>query len=200
MRNLSVRVLEFATQRPEGAPLCAKELLHLGTRAAVDQALSRLARAGSLMRSGRGLYVLPVQSRFGVRAPAAERVVAEMAKARSETIATSGAAAANTLGLTSQVPMHLIYLTSGPSRRVQLGAQTIELKHAPRWQLIKANEVAGQAIRALAWLGPSRALEGLARLKQWLPQSVLNEIAESRAAFPQWLAQTVSTQLVARNG
>ena len=48
----------------------------------------------------------------------------------------NGAAAANALGLTTQVPMRAVYLTSGPSRRLKLGAQMIEIRHAPIWQLI----------------------------------------------------------------
>ncbi|MEP7246762.1 MAG: DUF6088 family protein [Gammaproteobacteria bacterium] len=197
MSTLSNQILKQATERAEGTPLCAKELLHLGRRAAVDQALSRLVREGKLMRSGRGLYVLPVESRFGTRAPSAEKVVLEVAKVRGETVASSGATAANALGLTTQVPVRLIYLTSGPSRQIKLGAQTVEMKHAPRWQLIKAGETAGEAVRALAWLGPLQAQQGLAKLKHTLPKAVLEQIVESRAALPEWLARTVSSELVA---
>lgn len=197
MRNLSHRILEFSGQRPEGSPLSAKELLHLGSRAAVDQALSRLAREGKLLRSGRGLYVRPVEGRFGTRAPEATKVISEVARVRGETIAPSGAASANALGLTTQVPVRLVYLTSGRSRKITVGAQTIELQHAPPWQLINAGQPAGEVVRALAWLGPSQAHEGLARLKHRLPKAVLDEVAHSRSALPGWLADTVSRELVA---
>ena len=43
MQTLAKQVLEHASGAPEGTPLVAKELLHLGSRAAVDQVLSRLA-------------------------------------------------------------------------------------------------------------------------------------------------------------
>ena len=69
MTNLAQQVLRHATSLPEGASLSAKALLHLGSRAAVDQALSRLARNGELLRAGRGVYVLPVKGKFGARAP-----------------------------------------------------------------------------------------------------------------------------------
>jgi hypothetical protein len=41
---------------PEGTPLVTKELLHLGSRAAVDQVLSPLVRRGTLLRAGRGVH------------------------------------------------------------------------------------------------------------------------------------------------
>ena len=65
MAKLSEAILHHARNQPEGVPVSAKGLLHLGRRAAADQALSRLARRGDLMRTGRGLYVLPVKNRFG---------------------------------------------------------------------------------------------------------------------------------------
>jgi hypothetical protein len=194
---LPEQILSYASQRSEGSPLAAKELLHLGTRVAVDQSLSRLTRRGELMRVGRGLYVRPIESRFGSYAPPAEKVVEEVARLRGETVVSHGAAAANALGLTTQVPMKVIYLTSGPSRRLKLGAQWVELKHAPRWQLANAGQPAGEAVRALAWLGPTRAPQALTALKSRLPANVLAEIAESRATLPEWLAQTVGTALVA---
>lgn len=195
--NLASQILEYAAQRMAETPFCAKELLHLGSRAAVDQALSRLVRAGKLLRAGWGQYVTPIESRFGIRPPAAESVLQEVAKRRGETIASSGAAAANSLGLTTQVPGRMVYLTSGRSRTIKIGAQSIELRHAPRWKLTLAGETAGEAVRALSWLGPSQARAGLAVLKQKLPKATLDQIAEHRGTFPTWLAQSISTALVA---
>jgi hypothetical protein len=61
-----------------------------------------------------------------------------------ETIVSNGAAAANALGLTTQVPVRSVYLTSGRSRKMHLGKQVVELRHAPRWQLALANRPAGR--------------------------------------------------------
>lgn len=49
MRRLTEQILEHAKQLPEGTPVAAKSLLYLGTRAAVDQALSRLAEREQLI-------------------------------------------------------------------------------------------------------------------------------------------------------
>jgi hypothetical protein len=87
----------------EGTPVCAKMFLHLGTRSAVGQSLSRLARRGKLLRAGRGVYVAPVRSRFGSSAPSVEKFVQELSAQRGETIVHSGASSANALGLTTQV-------------------------------------------------------------------------------------------------
>jgi Family of unknown function (DUF6088) len=196
MPTVAEKILSHADTLPEGALIGAKEFLHLGSRAAVDQALKRLHERKELMRLGRGVYVRPVKTRFGTRAPAAEKVVERMAATRAETIAPHGAAAANALGLTTQVPTKLVYLTSGPNRRLRLGAQVIEMKHAPQWMLLPAQPVAGEAIRALAWLGKSRAAGALTTLKDKLPSSTLQELIALRPALPTWMSKSISQALL----
>lgn len=195
MQTIAKQVLEYAAGLPEGIPLVAKELLHLGGRAAVDQVLSRLAKRGALLRAGRGIYVVPVESRFGTHAPSASKMVEGLASQRGETIVLHGAAAANALGLTTQVPMKAIYLTSGRNRRLKVGAQTVEFRHAPIWQLIFPSRPAGEVVRALAWLGPEKAGEALRKLRFKLQPSELEEVASVRARLPTWMAQEVSALL-----
>lgn len=193
METLAKQVLAQAARLPEGTPLVAKELLHLGTRAAVDQVLARLAKRGELMRAGRGVYVVPVSGRFGVRGPSTARMVEGLAKQRGETIVRHGAAAANALGLTTQVPTREVFLTSGASRRLQLGSQAVELRHAPAWQLVFPGSTAGDVVRAMAWMGRERAHEVSGRLRGRVPPAALQEIASVRSRLPTWLAQEVST-------
>jgi len=192
METLAKQVLEHAAGLPEGAPLAAKELLHLGGRAAVDQVLSRLVKRGTLLRAGRGVYVLPVESSFGIRAPSAVKMVEGLANQRGEIIVSHGAAAANALGLTTQVPMRSVYLTSGRNRHLILGAQSVEFRHAPAWQLIFPGRAAGDVVRALAWLGPEKAGEALQTLRSRLSPPELEEVASARARLPTWMAQEVS--------
>jgi hypothetical protein len=191
MTRLTEQILAHAAGLPEGTPVSAKGLLHLGNRAAVDQALSRLTKRGQLIRAGRGVYLCPVTSRFGTRAPSVERAVEALATQKGEIIVSNGAAAANALGLTTQVPVRSVYLTSGRSRTLHLGRQVVELRHAPRWQLALANRPAGEAVRALAWLGPDKVDAALTTLKRKMPPGVFRELVAVAPQLPTWLAQCV---------
>ncbi|MGH6645093.1 MAG: DUF6088 family protein, partial [Bradyrhizobium sp.] len=71
----SKAILEFLKARKRGEPVCAKQLLHLGSRVAIDQALSRLVRRKKLVRVTRGFYALPVESRFGMLPPEPAQVM-----------------------------------------------------------------------------------------------------------------------------
>ncbi len=192
MERLSETVLRYAESQPEGAPVLAKGLLHLGSRAAIDQALSRLVRRAALLRVGRGVYVLPVESRFGRRAPSVEKTVTALAAARGERIANSGAMAANVLGLTGQVPVRRVFLTSGPSRTLTLGCEQVELRHAPPWQLALPGRRAGEAVRALAWLGRDRAGEATGPVREQLSEEERRELGSVSAQMPGWLAGPVN--------
>ncbi|MYA16644.1 MAG: hypothetical protein F4Z28_07690 [Gammaproteobacteria bacterium] len=192
MERLSETVLQYAQRQPEGAPVLAKGLLHLGSRATVDQALSRLVRRGALLRAGRRVHVLPVENRFGRRAPSVEKTIEGLAAARGEQIANSGAMAANVLGLTTQVPVKRVFLTSGSSRTLMVGRERIELRHAPPWQLALADRRAGEAIRALAWLGRDKAAAVTGVLRQRLSEDERRELGSVSAQMPGWLAGPVS--------
>ena len=156
MPSLSSRILDHALLLPEAAPICPVALLHLGSRAAIDQALSRLVHSEQLMRVCRGVYMRPIETRFGLRAPAVEKAIDSLSALWGETIVPCGGAAANSLGLTLQIPVQPVYLTSGPGRRLYFYRLLVRLRHAPRWQLAAPHRRAGDLIRALAWLGRSR--------------------------------------------
>jgi hypothetical protein len=191
MSILVEHILKRASERSEGEVLLPKEFLHLASRAAVDQALSRLTREGKLMRVARGTYVAPVVGRFGERPPSPEKAIQSLAQKSGETVVAHGAAAANALGLTTQVPVREVFLTTGRSRRLRFGARSVELKHAPSWQLALGDTPAGAAVRAIAWLGPSHAGEGLAKLRKRLAPAEWKTLVAARAALPAWMAKAV---------
>jgi hypothetical protein len=195
MQTVAENILSQTKTLPEGALISAKEFLHLGSRAAVDQALRRLKERKELLPLYWGVYVRPVKTRFGTRAPAAEKVVERIATTRAETVVAHGAAAANSLGLTTQVPTKLVYLTSGKSRKLKLGAQVVEMKHAPQWMLLPSQR-AGEAVRALMWIGEHGAAEALTTLKHKLPQSTVKELIAVRPALPGWLSKSIGQTLV----
>ncbi|MCY3996633.1 MAG: DUF6088 family protein [Rhodobacter sp.] len=192
MNTIAKTILAFAVELPEGTILSAKELLHLGERAAIDQALSRLAKRGELIRLRRGLFALPVKSRFGHRAPSAETVVESIAEATGEVVTESGATAANRLGLTTQNPTRQVYWTSGKSRKLQLGAQTVELRQVRSWQVLAPGRRAGSALRAMAWFGEAEAGPALMHIKSELTASEQRELLRMRRAMPTWLAKELS--------
>ena len=194
MKTLPEAILQHIRSLREGKVLSPREFLHLGGRAAVDQAFSRLTKAGKLLRVARGDYVVPITSRFGVRAPAPEKVVKSLARRSGEIVVPHGASAANALGLTRQVPIREVYLTSGRSRKLKLGKGEVLIKHAPPWMLTLGARPAGSAIRALAWVGPSHVDKSLASLRRTIPGSEWKALTSARANLPSWMARAIGKE------
>ena len=112
-----------------------------------------------------------------------------------ETIVPCGGSAANRLGLTTQNPVREVYLTSGPNRLLKFGKTAVELRHAPRWQLLAPHRKVGDVIRALAWLGPQETDDSLDAVLPGLSSEDLAELAGARAVLPAWMAEAVSARL-----
>jgi hypothetical protein len=192
--TLPQTILEHAHALPEGGVLAPKDFLHLGSRAAIDQAFSRLAKQGLLLRVARGSYTAPVKSRFGSRAPASEKLVQSMAQRSGVIVVPHGAAAANALGLTQQVPIREAYVTPGRSHRLQVGKAEIVVRHGPSWMFALGAGVAGAAVRALAWVGPDHVRPSLAKLRRTLPATDWQALIANRAALPSWMAQAIGEE------
>ena len=70
------------------------------------------------------------------------------------------------------------------------------MKRAPQWMLLPSHRAAGEAVRAIAWIGERRAAEALTTLKQKLPQSTVDELIALRPALPGWLSKSISQTFV----
>ena len=195
MKSLPERIMGYAEAKPEATPIQAKDLLHLGDRAAVSRALSRLAHSERLMRIYRAIYMRPIQTRFGLRAPSLHKALASLSELWGEVIVPNGGDAANWLGLTTQNPVRSVYLTSGPNRFLRFGKHPVELRHAPAWQLAAPHQTAGVVIRAIAWLGPREVEKSLDAVLPVLSQEDLHELSAAQAVMPGWMAEPLSARL-----
>lgn len=200
MNSLPERIMEYAEATPEATPIQAEDLLHLGDRAAVSRALSRLSRSERLMRIYRGIYMRPIETRFGFRGPRRELALAALCELWGETIVPNGGDAANWLGLTTQNTVRSVYLTSGPNRILHFGAHRVELLHAPSWQLAAPNRNAGTVIRAVAWLGPREVEKSLDAVLPKLSAEDLSELLAARTVMPPWMAEPLGRRLTHSGG
>ena len=196
MNSLPEQIMEYVEAKPEATPIQVEDLLHLGDRAAVGRTLRRLVRSERLMRICRGVYMRPIETRFGLRAPRRELALAALSSLWGETIVPNGGDAANWLGLTTQNTVRSVYLTSGPNRILHFGALRVELLHTPSWQLAAPNRNAGTVIRALAWLGPREVEKGLDAVLPRLSAEDMSELLAARTVMPLWMAEPLGRRLV----
>ena len=198
MSSLSDKIMRYADDFPEGEVFRPRSFLHMGNRSAVDQALYRLVRKGSLIRIFQGGYVRAINTPSGIRSPDLEKILNSLRRIWMRPIVPSGAFAANSLGLTDQVPSRLTYLTSGPDRLLSLGGLEVDLRHAPRWQLVAPERLAGTIIRALAFLGPEKTESTLNSIVPGLSEADRADLLSMRSRVPMWIVEPLSA-FVKRN-
>src|SRR5579864_4463424 len=130
-----------------GSVFVPGDFLGLGSREAVDLALHRLARKGTIRRLARGVYDFPKEHPvLGLLAPSADAVARALAGRDRTRLQPSGAYAANLLGLSEQVPAKAVFLTDGPSRRLKVGANEIILKRTTPRAMAAAGRMSGLVI------------------------------------------------------
>jgi hypothetical protein len=173
-----------------------KDFSDIGSRAAVDQALSRLVKASQLRRVGRGLYDLPRVSRAMNRAVPANLDAAVAAVARRDNIRVmpDGIVAANRLGLTNAVPAKANYVTDGTSRTLKVGGWSIGLRHAPPSIMNWAGRPAASVVQALHWLGAGAINDPqtVAILQKRLPDAVKRDLLKGTRTLPDWAVSTAN--------
>jgi hypothetical protein len=153
-QSVDANIFSRIRGRGRGYVFTPGNFLDLGSRDAVDQALSRSCRAGTIRKLARGLYDFPrTDPRLGLLSPATDDIAKALRDRDSTRLQPAGGHAANLLGLSDQVPVRVVYLTDGPTRQVQLGKRQIVLKRTTPRNMATAGTASGLVIQALRWIG-----------------------------------------------
>ncbi len=99
-----------------------EQFSELAEPTAIRKALQRLKENEKIVRVAQGIYAIPKESKLvGKIIPGAEEVIAAIAKKDQFRIVPTGIQAQHLLGLSTQVPMKLVYLTDGAPRIINIG-------------------------------------------------------------------------------
>ena len=191
MTPMADKIMKRVSAHDSGSWVCTpKDFLDLGSREAVDQALSRLVKAGQLRRVGHGLYDMPRFSNV-LKRPAPvdlDAAIAALARRDGVRIMPDGLVAANQLGLTNAVPAKVSFMTDGHSRTIKIDGRTIQFRHAGPSVMQWAGRPAAPVVQALRWLGPDAAADArvLSTLSRHLPDDVKRDLLQNSRDLPGW--------------
>jgi hypothetical protein len=117
----------------------SQKILKFGSAENIRQVLRRLEEQGVLVRLAHGIYLVPKKDELlGTVYPSIEEIAKEIAKRDKARIAPTGAMAMYLLGLSTQIPLHAVYLTDGAQREIKIRKSIIKFKKtAPRNLAVK---------------------------------------------------------------
>jgi len=168
----------------------------LGSPETVRKVFHQACLSGELYRVAHGIYVKPVMSQFGIVPPSLEVIAEEIAKRDHAQILATGSTAANLVGLSTQVPMNLSYLTSGSTRIIPIGNRHITFRHASPRNFASAGRVVPLLTQALKEVGKDAIGENeLGLIRQFVADHPEAKFGQDLLLAPQWVQQIIKKSL-----
>ena len=155
--NISLTKIKKARR---GSLFFADDFLSLGSAKAVSKALERLVQREELHRVARGIYSrLAVDPILGALKPSTEAIAEAIRRRDKARIVPTGSLALNALGLSTQVPMNVVYYTDGSARKIDLGKRKIVFKKTTPRNLATIGKISTLVIQALKEIGKDKVTE-----------------------------------------
>ena len=189
MQAIDQKIISRFYGRGRGHVGTQKDFADLGSRTLIDNSLSRLVKNGKLKRIARGLYEYPRTSPIlGELSPDLEKAAKALAGRDGIRLQPTGAHAANLLHLSEQVPVKVVYLTDGASRKTRIGKQTIELRKASPKRMQLHDRISGLVFEALREIGKAHIdARHLRTLHQTLSEEQKRKVLQDLPHAPAWM-------------
>jgi hypothetical protein len=169
----------------------------IGSDAAIHQALKRLLEKGILLRIAHGIYLYPkADPELGILYPPINEIAKAIAKRDKARIIPTGMQALNLLGLSTQVPMKVVYLTDGAQRNIFIGNQSIKFKKTSPRNLATKGEISGLVIQALREIGKGNvSSEQLSIINELLQKEDPANVSYDSRLAPSWIRKIMLSAL-----
>jgi predicted transcriptional regulator of viral defense system len=166
----------------------------LGNYEAVRKSLQRLVKKGKVERIAKGIYFVPKKhERLGIIYPHAEQIAKAIVKRDKARIIATGSTALNLLGLSTQIPMKVVFLTDGSARNIKVGKQIIQFKKTNTKNLSIEHRLTNLIIQAFKAIGEKNVTEEqIDKIQTVIDQSDERElIYQNLKNAPVWMQKII---------
>lgn len=196
--KIEAKVAEMLQETLKGRVLFVDDFLDLGSPDSIKKALYRLTNEkGLLIRLAHGIYLYPkTDKELGTLYPSTEEIAKAIARRDKARIIPTGIYALNRLGLSTQVPMKIVYLTDGATRLIKIGKRTIYFKKTSPKNLMTIGEISTLVIQALKEIGQEVVDdEILQQIKFVLKKETEANILHDAKLAPAWINKILKQSL-----
>jgi len=181
-------------KKKTGEILFILDFLEISDYDTVRKSLQRLTEKGLLIRLSKGIYYYPKHDKMlGLIYPSAEQIAVAIAKRDKSRIIPTGSYAMYRLGLNTQVPMNVVYLTDGSARKIKIGKQSIVFKKTSPKNLSAKNQLSSLIIQGLRAIGK----ENMTQSHILKIEKIISDSKETNALYkdilqaPVWIQKIV---------
>jgi hypothetical protein len=185
------QILEKIKKAKRGSLFFVKNFVRVANAKTANKALERLVKAGELERLATGIYYRPATSDLiGKLTPGLETIAIAIARRDRARIVPTGVYALNRLGLSTQVPMNLVFLTDGSARKIQIGKRSIVFKKATPKNVAVVGEISGLAIQALKEIGKEKVVyKEIKHIQEILKNEKPTRLEHDIRLAPAWIRE-----------
>ena len=170
----------------QGQIFTTRDCLLYGSRAAVDQALSRLVRSGSILRLARGVFM---RADANAPRPSVLSIATAKAQAFGKLITSHGAHLAEEFGLPVYANPDTTFIISGSSSSFRADDTVIRLKGSCLRRIRCGETLAGRITRALWYLGKTDCTpSAVAATLKLCGRTDRQELRRATKWLPAWLS------------
>lgn len=160
MESIEGSILKRILKTRKGDLIFPDDFNELGSSEAIRVSLHRLEKKEKITRVAQGIYVRPKESKLiGKVMPTTEEIALGIANRDRIRIVPTGAYAMNALGLSTQVPTKVVFLSDGSPRLIKMGRRTIKFKKASPKNLLAKGKISSLVIQALRSIGTNLQTE-----------------------------------------
>jgi len=191
MQSTHIQIKEFIKKKRRGNLFFANDFKPFGSGDSIRQVLSRLCKEEFIIRLSNGIYLYPkISKRIGVVYPSIEDIAKAIAKREKARLIPTGVYALNKLGLSTQVPMKVVFLTDGAPRIIKVGTKaTIRFKKTVAKYLAFKGAITTLVVFALKQIGKGKATEfELQKIAEELSKETKETIIYDATIAPEWIA------------
>lgn len=193
--SIEEQILRKIKKAKRGSLFFPEYFSAFGSAGTVGKSLFRLVQTGELYRVATGIYVRPEKDEvLGTVLPGIEEIAEAIRKRDKARIVPTGSYALYKLGLTTQVPMNVVYYTDSTARKIKVGNQTITFKRASARNLSAIGEISRLVIQAMKTMGKHKVTEDeLRRIRELLKQEKPFHLQHDMKIAPEWIRKLLKS-------
>ena len=193
VQSIENKVEEHLKRRQKGKIYFTNDFATLGTSESIRKSLSNLVKKDILIRLTQGIYLYPkIDKELGVLYPSVDDVCRAIAKRDKARIEPTGIFALHSLGLSTQIPVNVVYLTDGIPRKIKYGNRTIKFKKTAPKNLAMKGKVSSLVITALKQIGKENVSQEVElQLTKVLKKESVENVRHDAKLAPEWISKLI---------
>lgn len=199
MESIENKIETHIKRRGRDKLYLTEDFLAYGSDGAIRIALMRLVRKQMLIRVANGIFAYPKIDNtlgLGVIHPSMDRVAKLIAKRDKARIVPTGDYALHRLGLTTQVPMNIVYMTDGAARKVKIYNHFVRFIHTSPKNLAFKSDIMMLVVSALKVIGKGRVTdEEIEKIESVLSYESLDKIKTDLSLAPAWIRDIINATI-----